>query len=198
MIDGVKIEDWDFIFTPDDPVCEIKLNNLIDLYFENAEITKYAAFDIFDILEGYRDFSYLKTHVRRKDIYDATWLIYIPLKGGGPSEVFNVGDFMLKTWYINAQYHVFVNMFDTLGITKDLEEVFDKKENGQLKKLMPYYLYGMFLNIYLIQLDRTIKGGLIKLFADVSGVHINNSTKQVVRELLEENEAKRKRGIYER
>ena len=63
---------------------------------------------------------------------------------------------------------------------------------------MPYYLYGMFLNIYLIQLDRTIKGGLIKLFADVSGVHINNATKQVVRELLEENEAKRKRGIYER
>ena len=69
MIDGVKIEDWDFIFTPDDPVCEIKLNNLIDLYFENAEITKYASFDIFDILEGYRDFSYLKTQLFYYNIY---------------------------------------------------------------------------------------------------------------------------------
>lgn len=201
MIDGVKIEDWDFIFTPDDPVCEMKLNNLIDLYFENAEEKKYSSFNVFDILEAYKDINYLKTYVRRKDICDAMWIIDLPSLSGYKKN-FPVGDSaisrVLKRDAIIEQYHRFVEMLETLDIINDLGEVFDNKENGEFKKLMSYYIFRMFLNIYSNQLDRTITGTIKKHLGDVCGIRISNSTKQVVRELLDENEKKRKRGIYER
>lgn len=201
MIDGVKIADWDFIFTPDDPVCEMKLNNLIDLYFENAEKKKYSSFNVFDILEAYKDINYLKTYVRRKDICDATWIINLPSLSGYKKN-FPVGNSaisrILKRDAIIEQYHRFVEMIETLDIMKDLEEVFDNEENGKFRNLMSYYVFRMFLNIYSNQLDRTITGAIKNHLGDVYGIHIDNSTKLVVRELLAENEEKRILGIYER
>ena len=51
MTDGIKPEYWDFIFESFDPYCDIKLTDLISIYFSIAENEAKNSYDFIRFLK---------------------------------------------------------------------------------------------------------------------------------------------------
>lgn len=116
MIDGVRVEDWNFIFESENPNCEVKFNNIIDKYFENAKDELFKKNGIVGGMVELPKLDSLKTYVRRKDISDATWVIEIP-PPGGYKPVYPSSKMGKKDKIIN-QYERFTDMLNTIRYNK--------------------------------------------------------------------------------
>lgn len=71
-----------------------------------------------------------------------------------------------------------------------MKEVFDTVNNGEFSNDMSYYIFKLFLNLYDIQLDRTVTAGMRNIIMKLTGAQILDQQKENVKELLAENEEK--------
>ena len=109
MIDGVKMEDWDFVFEPENPNCEKKLNDILDIYFENKR-------NNISSLKEKINLNFLEKEVRRKGLCDNTWIVNLP-NTYGHQRSFHIFNYMKKQ-QIELQYGRFNEMLDSLRYNK--------------------------------------------------------------------------------
>ena len=127
------------------------------------------------------DIHFLKSHVRRKSIFDDTWLLNIPTINRYKTEspISKYG----KMQQLKNQAIVFTDLLAQIGVLDDLREVFLKKEDGMYNEDKSYYLPRLFLNIYRTQLTRRQSRGIINSLLRSAG--INDSQFENIEELLE-------------
>ena len=181
MIDAVSIEDWDLLFEDYRPEFEKKLNNIVDRYFEHANEEAETLKTPLERFKRSADIHFLKSHIRRKGIFDDTWLLNIPTinryKTASPITKYG------KMQQLKNQAIVFTNLLSQIDALDDLGEVFLKKEDGKYNEYKTYYLQRFFLNVYRTQLTRYRSRGRINSLLRAAG--INDSQFENIDELLE-------------
>ena len=80
MIDGIKNEDWDFIFDANDTKYDTKLNNILDKYFAYTDDKISKIKNPLKSLKKGSQINALKIYVRRMG-RDDKWLLEIPTIG---------------------------------------------------------------------------------------------------------------------
>ena len=151
MIEGVKIEDWNFIFETQDPEYDRKLNRIIDLYFENKRTEIQKIKNPLSKLRKMRQLHYYKTHVRRQERLDEAWLTEIPTYGLYKRQIpiTKAG----KKILIKDQIEPFASMLELIGALYDLEE-FLEANRIRTKAEKSYYFTKLYLTAYSVQIKR--------------------------------------------
>lgn len=144
LTDGIKPEYWDFIFESFDPYCDIKLTDLIDLYFNIAEneAEKNLDFHFIKSIIRLRELKELKSQIRRSIMGYKGWFLEIATtRSKAPMSITNRG----TKRALECQYYAFIHMLRRLGAIDDLIEIFKDKNNGQLDKMeLTYYCTRLF------------------------------------------------------
>jgi len=151
LTDGIKPEYWDFIFESFDPYCDIKLTDLIDLYFSIAENEAKKSRDFIRSIIRLSELKNLKERIRRPISRNKGWLMHIIIGRSSPSSITSKG----TKETIKVQYYKVIRMLKSLGAIDDLIEIFNEKNGGQLDiNDISYYCKRLFLNSYKLQLKR--------------------------------------------
>ncbi len=77
MTKGIKPEYWDFIFEGLDPYCDMKLTDIIDLYFKNAENEAKQDKNNIRSFKRLGELKSLKSQIRREKTRKEGWLMEI-------------------------------------------------------------------------------------------------------------------------